>query len=269
MRWEASDNVEDDIHVVAAEQFIAPDGYVDRENAARFFEEAHVLVAGWFLYAPEQFPPRSNVDPFYAAVHLTTNTLLTAPVVAHFQAYGPVGCSDLQTQQWLEEAGVPTFYSHCIAVTFPPYAGPRDAGTVVVDVDEAAVPSEIRRGATFLSHSWAATNRPRARLDTARLHLDLIKRADLLITSGLQSAVAALAYGTPVVFVSDNPTDAGLEPLARFISLQSVSGPVNWTPQTADVAPYRQALINAINARTALWECGQYNSLSQSSGIDD
>ena len=103
LNYSCSYNVGDQVQSLAAKQFLPQvDYYVDRDNlqeAAKIGEEIKVIMNGWFMSKPENWPPPENIIPLFISFHITTKnnsvTVLTSPKsIAYLKKHEPIGCRD-------------------------------------------------------------------------------------------------------------------------------------------------------------------------------
>lgn len=75
---------------------------------------------GWFMWYPQQFPPRNNVNPLYISFHLTPSeeaNFFTEDTIAHLKKYEPIGARDLNTVQMMKNHGINSYFSGCLTLT--------------------------------------------------------------------------------------------------------------------------------------------------------
>ena len=116
-------NIGDYIQSIAQEQFWEKiDCLVERERLASFKsdETVNLIVQGWFMWTPEEFPPSKHINPYFISFHLTpfiADKLLNEKAITYFKKYAPIGCRDYQTLNILESKGIPCYYSSCLTLT--------------------------------------------------------------------------------------------------------------------------------------------------------
>jgi len=67
-------NIGDYIQSVAQEQFFQHiDGFVEREHLDQVIssQRINVIMNGWFMWNPKNFPPASCINPLFISFHLT------------------------------------------------------------------------------------------------------------------------------------------------------------------------------------------------------
>ncbi|MBO7721305.1 MAG: polysaccharide pyruvyl transferase family protein [Kiritimatiellae bacterium] len=114
-------NIGDYIQSVAADQFMHATELIEREELYKYAGgKTKVILNGWFMHYPRQFPPSDDVVPLFVAFHMRpkmASRLLTPATVAYMRKYGPVGCRDRTTAEILERHGVPAYFSNCLTLT--------------------------------------------------------------------------------------------------------------------------------------------------------
>ena len=114
-------NIGDYIQSIAADQFMHATELIEREHLHEYHgEKMKVILNGWFMHHPENFPPSDDIVPLFISFHLRprmADTLLTPATIAYMKAHGPVGCRDRTTLSILETRGVPAYFSSCLTLT--------------------------------------------------------------------------------------------------------------------------------------------------------
>lgn len=116
-------NIGDYIQSVAQEQFWETiDCYVEREELNLFEsdEPTNVIMNGWFMIRPQNFPPRSCVNPFYISFHIDSRVekkMMTPATIEHLKKYEPIGTRDTDTKEILEKYGIKSYFSGCLTTT--------------------------------------------------------------------------------------------------------------------------------------------------------
>ena len=143
--------------------------------------------------------------------------------------YGPIGCRDRATRDFLKAHGVDAYYSGCLTMGFYQRpTSPEATDTVILDLQPAFMrhlPAEVKAKATRPTHCLLYRHDPAAlagNLDffaQSKQLLDYYRtKAQLIITSRIHGALPALALGIPVIFMSDC-TDQRMD-MMKFILRQ-------------------------------------------------
>ena len=89
-------NIGDYIQSLAQEQFYDHiDYFVEREYMNVFFSEepTRVIMNGWFMWHPTNFPPSNSIVPLFISFHVVPNIahqLLTPVVVSYLKKHEPI-----------------------------------------------------------------------------------------------------------------------------------------------------------------------------------
>lgn len=115
-------NIGDYIQGLAAQQFFEQiDSYVNRETLNLYDKEPlKVIMNGWFMHHPENWPPSSKILPLFLSFHLNENVktiLNNHKIIEYFKRHAPIGCRDLNTVKLLSEKGIDAYYSSCLTLT--------------------------------------------------------------------------------------------------------------------------------------------------------
>lgn len=115
-------NIGDYVQSLAAEQFLpAVDTYLNRENLNNYSgPKVKLIMNGWFLHEPKNWPPSSDIDPLFISFHLNLKSqkILNDPkTIEHFKKHEPIGCRDKLTASIIKEKGIQTYFSSCLTTT--------------------------------------------------------------------------------------------------------------------------------------------------------
>ena len=149
---------------------------------------------------------RGGMDGFDIALKLNLPQKL--------KPYGPIGCRDRATRDFLKAHGVDAYYSSCLTMGFyQRKPSPGANNTVILDLQPSFMrylPEEIKATATKPTHCLLYRNDPAALVSSldffaqSRALIDYYRtKAKLIITSRIHGTLPALALGIPVIFMSD------------------------------------------------------------------
>lgn len=173
-------NLGDDIQSIAALQFLPwVDYFVDRESIGLYKipQNTRIIMNGWFLHRPHNWPPARNLHPLFVSFHITPSVAArivnSKSSLKYLKNYSPIGCRDLYTKSLLEKADLPAYFSGCLTLTLgckirKPLQ--RTTNVLIVDLDEDAipyVPEEILKLAIFRTNALNA--------NVSRLSANLMK----------------------------------------------------------------------------------------------
>lgn len=264
-KYPVSGNIGDEIQSLAAEQFLPRvDERLDRDalNKITGGEERLVIMNGWFTKFAQNWPPAPSVVPVFFGFHLTplpsvVQSFLRPESIAYFRRIAPIGCRDRATQDLLQQAGVETFYSKCLTLTFPRRkVAPTDGRVFLVDVPDSfrpKIPKSLAQGAIVVSHQVQDVYGEDVKFAIARRLLTLYEQqAKLVITTRLHCALPCLAMGIPVVFVG-NPDEARISLLAdlgvTIHPFSADSAEVDWIPPLVDLEDEKSRMTGILQDR--------------------
>lgn len=116
-------NIGDHIQSLAARQYLPRvDRFVLRDRLNESLPTpTKVIMNGWYTHKPENWPPTSNLLPFFVSFHLNqayAEAFLSKPEnVTYLKKHGPIGCRDYTTLNFLQNAGIDAYYSFCLTTT--------------------------------------------------------------------------------------------------------------------------------------------------------
>lgn len=244
-------NYGDHIQSLAAKQYLPKvDFYVERDELDnKSYEQAKIIMNGWFTYAPENWPPNENLEPYFISFHLNTNAdklLSNKENVEYLKKYAPIGCRDFKTVEVLEKYGIEAYYSFCLTSTLDMKYKSNIHDDKIYFIDplymydqritykgapkrliyhtltgkifdwrkkkkilESLIPKDI------IAQSIERTQFCPQKLSTndmfniAEQALSDYSRAKLVVTSRIHCALPCVALGTPVLFILDGLEDPG------------------------------------------------------------
>lgn len=115
-------NIGDYIQALAASQFFPNiDGFVNREGLADYYgEECRVIMNGWFMHNPDQWPPNEKIHPFFISFHINVmaaEKMLDENGINYLRQFEPIGCRDVYTCNLLKGHGIEAYFSGCLTLT--------------------------------------------------------------------------------------------------------------------------------------------------------
>jgi hypothetical protein len=116
-------NVGDYIQSWAAAQFLPQiNKYICREKLSQYNDEnVKMILNGWFMHRPDNWPPSEKIDPLLISFHLNSQAkerMLDQKGISWFKKHGPVGCRDQFTLSSMQAAGIDSYLSGCLTSTF-------------------------------------------------------------------------------------------------------------------------------------------------------
>lgn len=116
-------NIGDYVQALAASQFYPHiDGFIDRDEELYCYdgEDCKMIMNGWYMHRPENWPPTDRIDPLFVSFHLNEShkdKMLTSAGIAYLKQHEPIGCRDLHTLQILQGKGIKSYFSGCLTLT--------------------------------------------------------------------------------------------------------------------------------------------------------
>lgn len=116
-------NIGDYLQSVAQEQFLPKNSEsIEREslNSVEGNEFIKLIMNGWFMHHPENFPPSEIIQPLFLSFHITpkiADTFFSEKTIAYLKKYEPIGARDLGTLKLLESKGIKSWFSGCLTLT--------------------------------------------------------------------------------------------------------------------------------------------------------
>jgi hypothetical protein len=269
----ATQNLGDEMQSLAVAAHLARvDRFLDRDRLAELpgGEPVACVCNSWFLLGDDFRPPADCLTPIWFGFCAGRPELLERGWLEHLRDRTPIGCRDLFTTGLLQRHGIDAYWSGCLTLFLGralPWLGPGERhGIVFVDVPPAAeahLPRDITRRALRVSTFPAPgiVNDPLARWAALGRLVDLIARAELVVTRRLHVALPAASFGTPVVAVPDPEVSfarrrfSGFEtviPVVYLDEIESRRRDVDWhhvpPPQ---ITPELLARYDALRAQLA------------------
>lgn len=115
-------NIGDYIQTLSVIKLINRDYQIlDRERLNTYQEKAcKVIINGWFMENPNNFPPSANLNPLFISFHISPSAskqMLKNTTINYLKQHQPIGCRDKYTQTLLEKHKIKTFLSCCVTLT--------------------------------------------------------------------------------------------------------------------------------------------------------
>ena len=116
-------NIGDYIQALASSQFYPKlDGFLDRDEDLRNYEgdECKMIMNGWYMHNPINWPPSRKIAPLFVAFHLNPlaqSELTSQESISYLKGHQPIGCRDKHTALLLQSLGVDAYFSGCMTLT--------------------------------------------------------------------------------------------------------------------------------------------------------
>lgn len=116
-------NIGDFVQALASSQYYpCIDGFLERDDDLKSYNGAKcaVIMNGWYMHNPSNWPPSNNIIPLFVAFHLNSTVkkeLTSSESIAYLKQHEPIGCRDLLTLNILKENNVDAYFSGCMTLT--------------------------------------------------------------------------------------------------------------------------------------------------------
>jgi len=116
-------NIGDYIQALASSQFLPHiDGYIDRDEDLKDYngQPCKVIMNGWYMHNPDNWPPSTLIDPLFVAFHINSRVkgkLLSQSSLKYLKEHQPIGCRDINTMNILKENNIDAYFSGCMTLT--------------------------------------------------------------------------------------------------------------------------------------------------------
>jgi len=268
-------NIGDHIQSLAVEQFLPKVNIrINRDSLSLNTVNDPVLLVmnGWFSHTPGVcFPPNRNIIGLFWGFHVTDwnnswEYLLKPSSLSYLRKFEPIGCRDTETMRRLTKAGIDSFYSKCLTLTFPKRKSvPKNGINILVDADHIPLPASIKKDSLSVSHQvpWRLSENIKFIYARHLLHL-YGERAKLIVTTRLHCALPCVAMGIPVVFFGDEKDyrisllkDVGLKINAISVDNRndflSCFNDIDWHPGIIDFEEDKDRLISSFKKMLNEW----------------
>lgn len=133
-------NIGDYIQALASSQFFPHiDGFLNREELNSYNgKECAVIMNGWFMHNPLNWPPSDLIKPLFIAFHLNSSVekaLLSPEGIKYLKNHVPIGCRDQRTCRLLMQNGVEAYFSGCMTLTLGLKYKNNERGNTIFFVD--------------------------------------------------------------------------------------------------------------------------------------
>jgi hypothetical protein len=211
-------NIGDDLQSVASSHFLPSiDYYPFKEQLSSFRSENHekvkVIMNSWYMWRPDHMPASDDIDPLLISMCFARqcrDKLLTKETKSWLIKYGPVGCRDNDTKDWLISNDVPAYFSGCLTLTLNENKNLRqnnDWGGYIlcVDVSEDVVNAIKKRTdrPVFTLSKWIFSNFYAIdKIEISKIYLYMFHQAAAVVTGNMHTSLPSLAINTPVCLLS-------------------------------------------------------------------
>ena len=122
VKTEKEINIGDYIQALASRQFLPKvDSVIQREELKDYSgENVNMIMNGWYMHNPEQWPPSNKINPLFVAFHqnvLAEKKMMNEEGVEYLKKWAPIGCRDKRTRDLLLANGIDSYFSGCMTLT--------------------------------------------------------------------------------------------------------------------------------------------------------
>ncbi|WP_372752554.1 polysaccharide pyruvyl transferase family protein [Labilibaculum sp.] len=120
--WDKVRNIGEYIQSLAQVPFLPKvDQFLNKETLSEYYGDEHKLILnGWFMHYPENWPPSKNINPLFVSFHISPKTkdlLISDKAIEYYKLHEPIGCRDHDTVELLKTKGVNAYFSGCLTLT--------------------------------------------------------------------------------------------------------------------------------------------------------
>jgi hypothetical protein len=216
-------NIGDYIQSVAAGQFLRHDVYIEREHLHEYEgEKTKVIMNGWFMHYPKNFPPSESIEPLFVSFHINPKAkdeLLSEKTVAYLKRHAPIGCRDHHTAEILQQRGVSAYFSGCLTLTlgetYKNIPAERDGKVYIVDpfiLLEKSRAAKVRIMLHFLKHARAVLRIARKIKRSNWKKADRLASAKILLYAAFFHKAYASKFDQKLLLDAEYITHVVLEP---------------------------------------------------------
>jgi hypothetical protein len=234
-------------------------------------DKIKTLYSGVFSKDSVLLPPNSQLDPLFISFSLeeppSVKVRRNTPVpvstnLDQLAKHAPIGCADLATMEILAKRNIKSYFSGSLITTLQAKSKVKTGEILVVDAHINAhttfnnlVPRLTRRKAVYLSQSVV---KKVSETELVKLTEDYLKRlseATLVLTSKLETALACLAYNTPVIVLLDDTNMGKFASYSKFLTILTPNSKL-----TFELESYKnpavlefKTMVNTLKAKVTSW----------------
>lgn len=281
-------NLGDDLQAIATSLNLPfVDRVIEREKLAdaRFDEPHFTIMQSWFTRQWFR-APSASIDPYYFAFCVGRPEMSRGLWPRHLKAHQPIGARDQETMARLARMGVESFWSGCLTLRIGSFLEPVPAeersGVYFVDLAPEAerfVPDDIRARAVRISNETppALMADPLARMARVAALCDRLRRAELVVTRRLHTALPCAGFRTPTaIVISATAHDSNINRFSGFEDFIPIryygkgieTRPIDWSAlgdirYPAELDARWETLKADVAARVGVVPAGRYATLAR------
>lgn len=244
-------NIGDYVQSIAAMEIVGANEedliFVDRERLNTITDEnlgsdekVKVIMNGWYNHNRDSFPLDKRIIPMFTSIHgIGYEDWLTEGAIEDLKKWGPIGCRDIATVNDFQSKGIESYFSGCLTLSLPKYTGEKRGGIVFVLDNIKGIKSKEAYGkwfgssfineellknytkeqienATFLGQLSSEDLSISEQFKIARERLDLLSKAEIVVTTRIHTLMPSMAKGTKALLVMKDSEDTRFEGLKDF-----------------------------------------------------
>lgn len=116
-------NIGDYIQALASSQYYPHvDGFLDRDTELKSYdgESCKMIMNGWYMHNPENWPPSEYISPLFVAFHINSlalDKMINKECICYLKRHEPIGCRDINTMNILKKYNINAYFSGCMTLT--------------------------------------------------------------------------------------------------------------------------------------------------------
>lgn len=236
-------NLGDDMQSIAtALNLPYVDRFVLRDGLSRLkLDERHFCIMQSWFSGEKWWAPSSAIDPLFFGFCFGREGMRMGQWPSYLVRHQPIGARDLSSMNRLANVKAGSYWTGCLTLRagsfFRPVPPEERSGVYMVDVRpevEHLVPKTIRDRAVRISNEMppGIHDDPIARFSYMSSVCDTLRRAELVVTRRLHTALPCVGFRTPVAVIiaegkGNNHRFSGFD---RFV-------PVHYYKDTSEVGP--------------------------------
>lgn len=191
-------NIGDYVQALASAQFYPRvDGFLDRDEDLKAYNGpfCKMIMNGWYMHEPSNWPPSDHIVPLFVALHLNSTAkdkMLSTEGIDYLRKYAPIGCRDTNTLELLKQNGIEAYFSGCMTLTLGKnfHSDVKDGQMYIVDPQ---MNCDFNMS-SFLKASWEIVRHPLDILKLCRIKNLRLHHGRNLIKKVIKTALYHLEY---------------------------------------------------------------------------
>ena len=190
---------------------------MDRDNIEFYHgPKSKIIMNGWYNIRKGNRFISKNLSPIYISYHISNLQNIDSYTINNLKKYQPIGCRDTNTQKYLQNLGINSYFSSCLTTTldidFSVNDSERTNEIIFIDFKFGIFPEADNfikslkaydfNNITFIQHNFSLSIPHRKRFKLAKRLLERYARAKLVISTRIHGSLPCLAFNTPNIFVN-------------------------------------------------------------------